>query len=307
MSFPVISKMLAVLVSISVAGAAPECNDVIIMAGQSNMDGRGHARDLTGKYAGLAGEQADIAIYYANPAGGSDPHDPLYRTGWRRLSPGLAVPPKYTNGLPSGRFGPELSCGRKLVDDHPGCHLAIIKVTQGGTSLSRDWNPANARLYATLTNTIATALKDPAVPGRQSVVKGFLWHQGESDVSGGAETYKKNLTAFIHTLRHDLGMPELPFVIGEIATNKDAAFRAAQRAVAREVPHAALVSADGLETVEGTHFDSASVVALGERFAAEAGSWLKVSSVPPKPVATIRLPADQATSNPTARVTQEPL
>lgn len=246
------------------------CYDVFIIAGQSNMDGRGDKKGLSGENARLAVEQSDVKIYYANPVNSADPKNPNFKSGWKNLAPGFAVPPKYTNSLPSGCFGPEVSFGRKLADDQSGCKLALIKVTQGNTSLSKDWSPAGNYLYVTLTNTVAVALRELTEHGDRYKIRGMIWHQGESDVNSGAERYRKNLTAFIASVRRDVGLPELPFIIGEIATNKEASFRAVQRKIADETPHAAFVSAEGLETAEGTHFKAASVVELGRRFAAAA-------------------------------------
>lgn len=249
---------------------ANDCYDVFIVAGQSNMDGRGDKKELAGDFARLATVQPDVKIYYANPVNSPDPKNPNFNTGWKDLAPGFAVPPKYTNALPSDCFGPELSFGRKLADDQPDCRLALIKVTQGNTSLNKDWNPAANYLYTTLTNTVAIALKEIVGHGKRYQIRGMIWHQGESDVKGGAENYQKNLGTFIASVRRDLKVPELPFIIGEIATNKEPSFRAMQRKIAEETPHAAFVSAEGLETMEGTHFKAASVVELGNRFAAAA-------------------------------------
>lgn len=244
--------------------------DVFIIAGQSNMDGRAAISEIPEKHRLLSKAQEDVKIYYVNPAGSNDPLSPTYHTGWRPLAPGLSVPPKYTNGLPSYCFGPELSFGRTIADRDSRCHLALIKVTQGNTSLSSDWNPHDGNLYVTFTNAVMAALAELRTRGDSCSLKGMIWHQGESDVKGGPEKYSLNLTGFINAVRHDFGALELPFVIGEIATNKSAAFRSAQRNVAMKVPHTAFVSADGLTTVEGTHFDAKSVVALGEHFAGEA-------------------------------------
>lgn len=307
MSFRFINSLITLLVSANLAMAFAECYDVFIIAGQSNMDGRGEAGDLTGKFARLAVEQPDVSICYANPVNSPDPKNPVYRTGWQHLIPGLAVPPKYTNSLPSTRFGPELSFGRKWMDGHPGSRLALIKVTQGNTSLSKDWNPASQSLYLTLTNTVLHALKDLATSNSNVALKGFLWHQGESDVKAGAENYKKNLTAFISSVRHDLGMPELPFIIGEIATNKEPAFRAAQQTVAAEVSHAAFVSADGLTTVEGTHFDSPSVIVLGERFATAASVVFKAGAAATDRLIASELPVYNSTSKPVTPLTKTTL
>lgn len=242
--------------------------DVYLLAGQSNMDGRGQAADLTNDLARWSQPQNDVRIYFANP-GSSTNYDPLpaYVTGWQTLATGCSVPPGFVGALPSPDFGPEIGFGRTLADAQPSRHLALIKVSKGGTSLSSDWNPSRGYLYATFTNQVPAALADLTAEGHTYVVRGMIWHQGEADVSLGGPRYYTNLTAFIGAVRRDLGLANLPVVVGEIATNKDAAFRQWQCQVSQDVPWVGFASADGLETFEGTHFVSRDVLELGRRFA----------------------------------------
>jgi hypothetical protein len=71
-------------------------------------------------------------------------------------------------------------------------------------------------------------------------------------------------------VRADLEAPKMPFGVGEVFDDgKRDAVRAAQKAVAGKVKGAFFVPADRLRTFDGgTHFDAASQVELGERFAA---------------------------------------
>lgn len=68
----------------------------------------------------------------------------------------------------------------------------------------------------------------------------------------------------------DIGQPNLPFIIGEVYDNghRDSVLTA-QRAVAVSVANVGLAPANALKTSDnGTHFDTASQLTLGERFAA---------------------------------------
>ena len=47
------------------------------------------------------------------------------------------------------------------------------------------------------------------------VLKGILWHQGESDL--GNPGYGKRLTELIERLRKDLSAPNVPFVASELS------------------------------------------------------------------------------------------
>jgi hypothetical protein len=97
----------------------------------------------------------------------------------------------------------------------------------------------------------------------------MIWHQGESDANLSADEYEKQLTGFISRVRTDLEAPELPFGIGEVFDNgKRDTIRTAQKAIAEKVKKTFFVSADKLKTFDGgTHFDAASQIELGSRFA----------------------------------------
>ena len=60
----------------------------------------------------------------------------------------------------------------------------------------------------------------PALKGRKLELAGFVWFQGWNDMYGGAENeYASNMKHFIKDVRKDLGVPNLPFVIGALGQN----------------------------------------------------------------------------------------
>lgn len=126
------------------------------------------------------------------------------------------------------------------------------------------------RLYAAFLDFTRKSLKELTDKGHTVTVRGMIWHQGESDAGLTAEEYQKRLTAFVGRVRADLGVPDLPFGVGEVYDNgKRDAVRAAQKATAAAVKGVFFVPADKLNTSDmGTHFDAASQIELGERFAA---------------------------------------
>jgi hypothetical protein len=82
----------------------------------------------------------------------------------------------------------------------------------------------------------------------------------------------------VSRLRDELGAPELPILIGDLAPFGDsrrkpeavarrALVRAGLRRVADEDPHAAFVESLGLGGCDGVHFDRAALVELGHRYA----------------------------------------
>lgn len=64
----------------------------------------------------------------------------------------------------------------------------------------------------------------PKLTGRELEIAGFVWHQGFNDKVNKTlrenqyADYTKWLAVFIKDVRHDLGVPEMPFVIGELST-----------------------------------------------------------------------------------------
>lgn len=263
--------LLSVLFLLALGAACPaEHYEVFLVAGQSNCDGRGAAKDLTGPLVKWAAPQADVLITYScsklrGPILHSDGFKPL-QPGWS-VAPGKNRPTK----LPSGTFGPEVAFGRELADGMKGKKVALIKYAEGGTSLAKDWNPETPdRLYVAFLDFTRKSLKELKEKGHTVTLRGMIWHQGESDAGLPAEDYQKRLTAFIARVRTDLEVPNLPFGIGQVIDNgKRDAVRSALKATAEKVPGAFFVPADGLKSFDGgTHFDAASQILLGQRYAA---------------------------------------
>ena len=104
------------------------------------------------------------------------------------------------------------------------------------------------------------------------VLKGILWHQGESDSSDAQ--YLEKLTDLIANLRADLGSPELPFVAGQVLYDPETRAHTKQineilAALPNAVPFAGCVMSDGLTSFDNVHFDTRSAMLLGERYADE--------------------------------------
>jgi len=242
--------------------------EVILLAGQSNMDGRGSKQDLVGGLAKWAKPQPHVLINFR--AGGL--HRPLTLShGFKPLQPGYSgTPGTKPGGLPSATFGPEVSLGATLAEGLPGKKVALIKCAEGGTSLSKDWAPGEkGKLYEQFIGFVGQVLKDMQDKGDTYTLRGMAWHQGESDASLPAGKYQELLTDFIQHVRADLKVQDLPFVIGEVYDNGNRdAVREGQKSVSTAVPNTAFASAQGLKTSDkGTHFDAASQIEIGKRFA----------------------------------------
>lgn len=285
---PVKAAFLAVMACIVALQSAcfADDYDVYLLAGQSNMDGRGLVSELTNTHRKPIDE---AIIYYRSVPRTSD--------GWQKLSPGFSVPPKYKGDFPSPTFGPEIGFARSMLQVHPNRKLALIKGSKGGTSLRSDWKPgvrgdkeSQGPRYRDFIETIQIATKQLRLRGDQFKIRGLLWHQGESDSKSSTEVYSRRLEELIVRIREDLGVPDLPVVVGEVFDNgKRDSVRAAIQEVASKSSTVGLVSAEGTKTSDpGTHFDARSQLLLGERYAA-AMSKLPAPAKQPKTSAKLKV------------------
>ena len=260
-AFCIAIAIIALAQSICVA----ENYDVYLLAGQSNMDGRGLISKLSPEQKKPV-EQA--ILFYRSVLRSSD--------GWQPLAPGFSVPPRFKRDFPSPTFGPELGFARSILKAQPDRKLALIKGSKGGTNLRVDWKPgvhgdpaSQGPRYRDFIETIGMATKQLTKRGDQFTIRGLLWHQGESDSKSSTKVYSRRLKELITRIREDVGIPDLPVVVGEVFDNgKRDNVRAAIQSVAAQSPTVGLVSSQGTKTSDpGTHFDANSQLLLGERYA----------------------------------------
>ena len=216
--------MAALLLAVPAWASQPKKSPVkvFILAGQSNMDGQGvisgpqkgtletlvkdpvsaprykHLVDKDGKWV----VRDDVWCVFGDNKG--------------KLTVG---------GFATGGIGPELGFSW-VVGDYLDNQVLLIKVAVGGTSLAGPWRPPSSGgktgwLYKAVLDTAknlpTTIKKDfPDYDGKGYELAGFGWHQGWNDgcAKATAEEYEKNMVNFIRDIRKDLGIPNLPFVIG---------------------------------------------------------------------------------------------
>jgi hypothetical protein len=157
--------------------------------------------------------------------------------------------------------------------------MAVARAAVGGTTLSQhetamDWSPdSNNELYDLLIQTISSAIHDLESQGYTVEIQGLFWMQGESDAGASrCVQYEGNLTEFINSVRHDLGVADLPVYLGEIAQRDDvpgsAIVRDAQISVANTLNNVTVINTDGSEMRDdGWHFSEAGYYEMGESFA----------------------------------------
>ncbi|MEJ7658254.1 MAG: sialate O-acetylesterase [Hymenobacter sp.] len=166
--------------------------------------------------------------------------------------------------------GPGLSFGIDMTEAGPAIKIGLVPCAVGGTSINK-WQPG-AYDEATKTRPYDDAVARIENAKRCGVVKGMLWHQGESDSSPeAAASYLPKLVELISRIRTLAGQPALPVVAGELGRFKENSltFNAQLLKLPTLVPHSTVVTSENLlDKGDQTHFDGASAAAYGHRYAA---------------------------------------
>jgi len=194
---------------------------VFLLAGQSNMDGRGDGSMLTtNDKARLKAVQR--RVFFAYNRREIVPLDVTVPQPW--------IASKFNLNL---TFGPELFFGLSVAEAWPDSEVLLIKRSQGGTSLYGCWNPdwseekaalmgeeEQPRLYDDLLKYVDEVLSQ--YDEDEYEIAGMLWVQGEADSNVNkygplpAETYGENLRSLIAAIRSNTSIPDLPFFILQV-------------------------------------------------------------------------------------------
>jgi len=228
--------------------ADPAAFHIFLLAGQSNMAGRGE----------VAPEDT-VPIAHVLTLGKDGSWHP-------------AVDPIHWD-KPMAGTGLARSFALAYLADHPGETIGFVPAACGGSPIAM-WQPG-AFFDQTNSHPYDDAIARSRSALEHGTLKGILWHQGEADGHPGlSEVYADALTELIARLRRELGAPDVPFVLGQIGRFDAAPWGAhtarvdaAHRAVAASVPRAAFVSSGGLTSKpDNIHFDSASLREFGRRY-----------------------------------------
>ncbi len=211
--------------------------DIYLLIGQSNMAGR----------AAIESEDEAVLerVHLLNDAGEWVPAtNPLNRYSSARKR------------LDMQRLGPGYTFARSMSEHDPDARIGLVVNARGGTRIEQ-WAPGS-ELYK-------DAIRRTREATAQGEIKGILWHQGEGNSRD--PDYLEKLTSLIESLRADFDRPELPFVAGQVEGDRPVNLQIAK--LPEALPGTAWVSSAGLETYDGTHFDSASQREFGSRYAIE--------------------------------------
>ena len=163
--------------------------------------------------------------------------------------------------------GPAVSFAKTMLAENSSIKIGLIPCAWGGSPI-KVWQPGEKYFAA---YPYDDALLRVRIALQKGVLKGILWHQGESDNdSARSIVYVKKLQALIAGLRHDLQQPSLPFVAGEIGYfNKQNFINPVLKQLPQLVTNTVVVSAEGLtDKGDKIHFNTSSARELGKRYAA---------------------------------------
>ena len=267
------------LFAVSGASAAPNPNFHIYIAyGQSNMSGNG---DIV-----PAEDQATdpknfimLASHTANASQRSGRTTQSIKTGeWYP-----AIPPMFH---PTENLSPADYFGRAMVDSLPGVTVGIIPVAIGAVAIKAFDKDQYKAYFNSAESYIKNWAKDyDSNPyqrivdlGKKAkevgVIKGFIFHQGETDGSGSDwqnnvyKTYKDFITAL------ELDENEVAFVAGELLQEGNNCCGSKNAGIAQlknKFKKFGLASSKGLQGNgrDPYHFGRAGVIELGKRYCSE--------------------------------------
>lgn len=219
--------------------------DMVLAIGQSNMAGRA-------PFANVSDPMSDV--YLLTPAGQMEVSaNPMNK--YSNIRKDISV-----QGL-----GPSYTCALTLRD-HLNKPVGFVVNSQGGSSITTWYQPGKSNYDATIKRA-----KEAQRFGR---IKAIIWHQGSSDNSAGLAdnfaSYKSNLSKMVQNFRTDLNEPNLFFVLGELSerTEFDQFSANVVQPVASYISNSDYIVTDGTNLLpDGIHFDAASNILLGERYA----------------------------------------
>jgi len=216
----------------------------ILLVGQSNMAGRGYLADV--------------------PSLVND-HLKMLRNGRWQL---MAEP---VNGdREVAGIGPAPAFAQAWSLDHPTEELGLIPCAEGGSAIA-EWSPESPLMRH--------AISEARFAQETSEIIAILWHQGESDsLQHHYQTYQAQLTTTLTHLRHELGLDQVPLLLGGLppflgqrgfgqSAVEFHQIDALIQATATQLPQAAYVTAADLSAnPDGIHINAASQRRFGRRY-----------------------------------------
>ena len=258
-------------VDCSVNSGTAEPMQLFLLAGQSNMAGRGSVSEID-----------------------RTPHPRVFALSendeWV-----IASEPLHFDKPQIAGVGPGLAFAKEIAEQNPGIRIGLVPAAVGGSSIQA-WMPGG---YHPQTGTYPwdDALRRLGIAMQSGELKAILWHQGESGSGpGSARLYETRLHDLIRQFRDAAGDDRLPVIVGQLGQFKKWSrerqlVNAAHENVPKQFENTRFVSSDGLKHMgDATHFDASSARELGRRYANAYADIVRTTQSAPAP-------ADTATEN----------
>ncbi|XP_073315799.1 probable carbohydrate esterase At4g34215 isoform X1 [Primulina huaijiensis] len=235
--------------------------NIFILAGQSNMSGRGGV--INGTWDRFVPPQC-----YPNPS--------ILRLDagleWEEAKEPLHYDIDFTKVC---GIGPGMAFANSLLErDSSIGTIGMVPCAVGGTNIT-EWGRGSG-LYNQMMRRAEAAARGGGKFG------GLLWYQGESDSLSkeDAMLYRTRLEKFFTDVRSDLQSPSLPIIQVAIASGLGQYIDIIRKAqLENELPNVASVDAKGLKLEpDGLHLSTAAQVQLGEML---ADAFLRITGSPP--------------------------
>ncbi len=220
-----------------------------ILAGQSNMAGRGQVQEQD--------MQTHPRVYVLNQG-----------NEWE-----LAKDPLHFDKLGIVGVGPGLAFGKAMAGYKKRVRIGLIPCAAGGSPIS-SWAKGGYHKQ-TKSHPYDDAVIRAKAAMQDGVIKGIIWHQGESDSKPEKiQVYQAKLEKLIANFRRDSGDEKLPFVVAKLADfyvernpNAESINKILEN-IPNIVENTACVDVSGF-THKGDvlHFDTKSSRELGRRYA----------------------------------------
>ncbi len=230
-------------------GISPDKFHLYLLAGQSNMAGRGTVETV---------DKTPRPRVWA-----------LNKTNeWV-----LAIEPLHFDKPTVVGVGPGLAFGKLMAAQDTSVFIGLIPAAAGGSAIDA-WTPGGYH-EQTKSHPYDEAIRRAKIALRIGTLKGVLWHQGESNSQPElTATYEQKLTQLISRFRQEFNQPDLPVVVGTLGefyvgkTPPAAQINAILRNLPNRDLRTACVDAAGLtDKGDQTHFDAPSARELGRRYA----------------------------------------
>lgn len=240
------------------AAAAPDPNfHIYLMFGQSNMEGAAPIENQDRVTNSRVKVMADLNCGNLGRTYGN----------WYVASPPL-------NRCYSG-LGPGDYFGKTMADGMPSAvTIGLVPAAVSGTPIELYQKSApigrnNQNIPAQFNGGYAWLLDMAKKAQQAGVIKGIIFHQGESDTSD--PNWKYQVREIVTDLRKDLGIGDVPFLAGELLYADYGSCCHWHNTEVRKLPglinNAHVVSALGLPGMDVYHFTTASYRELGRRYA----------------------------------------